>query len=108
MTESNLALPPLFARVKNQTPMGRIGDPKELAGALLLLLLASDASTFITGHILVVDGGLSASVGAPSFTDELFRTFAEALPDGWASASCRRRVSVRGMAGRCCRMDRAT
>jgi NAD(P)-dependent dehydrogenase (short-subunit alcohol dehydrogenase family) len=80
MTESYLALPPLLARVKNQTPMGRIGDPKELAGALLLL--ASDASSFITGHILAVDGGLSASVGAPSFTDELFRTLAEALPDG--------------------------
>jgi NAD(P)-dependent dehydrogenase (short-subunit alcohol dehydrogenase family) len=80
MTEPYFALPTFFERVKNQQPMGRVGDPKELGGALLLL--ASDASSFITGHILAVDGGLSASVGAPSFNDELFRALAEALPDG--------------------------
>jgi len=41
--------------LKRKTPMGRLGNPSELVGPLLLL--ASDASSFITGQTLVVDGG---------------------------------------------------
>ena len=38
-------------------PIRRLGDPAELGGALLLL--ASDASTYITGAVISIDGGLS-------------------------------------------------
>ncbi|MFW5931067.1 MAG: SDR family NAD(P)-dependent oxidoreductase [Desulfosalsimonas sp.] len=41
--------------MRRNTPMGRAGDPEELLGALLLL--ASDASSFITGQTIAVDGG---------------------------------------------------
>ena len=44
--------------IKKQTPLGRLGDPQDVADAVLFL--ASDAAGFITGHVLVVDGGLTA------------------------------------------------
>ena len=46
------------AAVMAHTPLGRFGEPGELAGALLLL--ASDAGRFITGAEIVVDGGFAA------------------------------------------------
>ncbi len=39
----------------DDTPMGRLAEPKEIADAIVFLL--SDASTFVTGSALVVDGG---------------------------------------------------
>ena len=45
--------------LKLRTPMGRFGKTEELVGAAIYL--ASDASAFVTGEILVVDGGFLAS-----------------------------------------------
>lgn len=42
-----------------RTPMGRFGETEELVGAAVFL--ASDAASFVTGHLLVVDGGFLAS-----------------------------------------------
>jgi 3-oxoacyl-[acyl-carrier protein] reductase len=47
----------VLEQVKSQTPLGRLGDPQDVADAVLFL--ASEAASFITGHVLVVDGGLS-------------------------------------------------
>jgi gluconate 5-dehydrogenase len=43
-----------------RTPAGRWGDMHELGGAAIFL--ASDASSFVSGHILYVDGGITASL----------------------------------------------
>ncbi len=43
-----------------RTPAGRWGDVQELAGAAIFL--ASDASSFVNGHILYVDGGITAGL----------------------------------------------
>ncbi len=47
----------LSERVISATPLGRIGRPEEIAG--LAVYLVSDASSFLTGQTIVVDGGLT-------------------------------------------------
>ncbi|MCC6380873.1 MAG: glucose 1-dehydrogenase [Dehalococcoidia bacterium] len=44
-----------------RTPMGRLGKPEDLEGAVVFL--ASDAARYVTGHILYVDGGWTAGGG---------------------------------------------
>jgi gluconate 5-dehydrogenase len=62
-TELNEALvnnPEFTAWLEKRTPMGRWGNPSELGGAAVFL--ASDAATFVNGHILYVDGAFTATV----------------------------------------------
>jgi gluconate 5-dehydrogenase len=62
-TELNKALvedEKFSALLSARTPLGRWGDVEELVGAAIFL--ASDASTFVNGHILYVDGGITASI----------------------------------------------
>ncbi len=44
-------------KILNRTPMGRLGEPEDLKGPIVFL--ASDASRYVTGQVLVVDGGFS-------------------------------------------------
>jgi NAD(P)-dependent dehydrogenase (short-subunit alcohol dehydrogenase family) len=53
--------PETLKMVTATTPMRRIGEPEEIAGAAVYL--ASDASTFMTGQAIVVDGGSTIGVG---------------------------------------------
>lgn len=46
--------------VKSRTPAGRWAETKELAGAAIFL--SSEASNYVSGHLLMVDGGLTAVV----------------------------------------------
>ena len=62
-TELNQALAAdekFSAWIASRTPLGRWGEVEELQGAAVFL--ASRASDFITGHILYVDGGITATV----------------------------------------------
>jgi NAD(P)-dependent dehydrogenase (short-subunit alcohol dehydrogenase family) len=53
--------PQTLKMVTSMTPMQRIGEPEEIAGAAVFL--ASKASTFMTGQAIVVDGGSTIGVG---------------------------------------------
>ncbi len=50
--------PELVHRIEQMTPMGRLGEPQEIVGAVLFL--ASRASALVTGHVLAIDGGFLA------------------------------------------------
>jgi len=47
----------IIEQIKKNTPLGRLGDPQDVADAVLFL--ASEGAGFITGHVLTVDGGLT-------------------------------------------------
>ena len=51
--------PQLYQAVLDRTPLGRLGEPEDIAGALVFL--ASPAARFITGQTLFVDGGYTAA-----------------------------------------------
>lgn len=56
-----------FEKMAEAYPLGPIGEPREMAEAALRL--TSPASSFVTGHVLVADGGFTAK-GEP--IEELF------------------------------------
>ena len=60
MTAQLVADPAFSAWITGRTPSRRWGDVEDLGGAAVFL--ASDASRFVNGHILYVDGGVTASL----------------------------------------------
>jgi NAD(P)-dependent dehydrogenase (short-subunit alcohol dehydrogenase family) len=50
--------PDLVRRIEQMTPMGRLGEPEDIVGAVLFL--STRASALVTGHTLAVDGGFLA------------------------------------------------
>ncbi len=59
MTQRLFADPDWVARLNRQVPLGRPGQPDDLGGAAVFL--ASDASSYVTGQVIYVDGGYLAA-----------------------------------------------
>ena len=57
MAEPVFSRPPLYDKFVQRTPLGCSGEPEDIAAAAAFL--ASDTSRFTTGHIMVMDGGIS-------------------------------------------------
>ncbi|GAB4424346.1 MAG: gluconate 5-dehydrogenase [Bacteroidia bacterium] len=54
---------PMNHFIIHRTPAGKWGEPEQLKGAAIFL--AAEASDFVNGHILYVDGGILATIGRP-------------------------------------------
>ncbi|MBI4507660.1 MAG: SDR family oxidoreductase, partial [Chloroflexi bacterium] len=68
------ASPPIREAVRRATPIGRLGRPEEIAA--VATFLASDDASFVTGHVLVADGGLTSAV-ALGEASEVYLRFGE-------------------------------
>lgn len=80
MTEPVLGHPAFRKWAEDSAALGRLGDPQELVGPLLFL--ASEASSFVTGQTLAVDGGLSAGLGVSRVPAAFTDMMADVLPAG--------------------------
>lgn len=66
MAEGLTSNPEMMKKLADRMPLGRPAEPEEIADPILFLL--SPAARFVTGAILPVDGGVSASNGQPRFS----------------------------------------
>jgi len=51
--------PAFKAGIVNRIPLGRVGETRDLVGPVIFLV--SDAASFVTGQVLGIDGGLTAT-----------------------------------------------
>lgn len=58
LTAATLDRPDMGAKLLSRIPLGRFGEPEDVAGAVVYL--ASPAAAMVTGHTLLVDGGYTA------------------------------------------------
>ena len=75
MTAPFFSMPTYWARIEEMSPMKRVGKDGELDAALLFM--ASDASSFMTGATMVIDGGVSSTLGGTDYTEDMFAAMVE-------------------------------
>jgi meso-butanediol dehydrogenase / (S,S)-butanediol dehydrogenase / diacetyl reductase len=64
LLERSFAIPGFAEATRAAIPMGRLGRPEEMAN--VVLFLASDLASYVTGAAFVADGGLTAQTGIPT------------------------------------------
>jgi meso-butanediol dehydrogenase/(S,S)-butanediol dehydrogenase/diacetyl reductase len=68
LLQRSFSIPGFADATRAAIPMGRLGRPEEMAS--VVLFLASDLASYVTGAAFVADGGLTARTGIPTrFTD---------------------------------------
>ena len=60
----SLSIPGFAEQTLQMIPMRRLGRPEEMAG--VVMFLASDLASYVTGAAVVADGGLTAQTGLPT------------------------------------------
>lgn len=59
LTEAELSDERLLKRIMQRTPLGRLGRPADIAASAIFL--ASEEASYVSGHVLAVDGGWLAA-----------------------------------------------
>jgi NAD(P)-dependent dehydrogenase (short-subunit alcohol dehydrogenase family) len=64
LLQPSLSIPGFAEETTRMIPMRRLGRPEEIAG--VVMFLASDLASYVTGAAVVADGGLTVQTGLPT------------------------------------------